>query len=576
MIGRAAIFERLHATDGVRLLRSACRFAGALFGLLVCGPIAAAAPADATLLDGLRARRLFELAERHCEQTLADPKLSAERRADLTIEWSRTLAQHALEVPADKSAPLWRECQGVVAHFAAEHPHDPRLILVRLQGLLGRGVESEAARQAAENSADPHATEAARALLRQTLSDLRKLSEELSAELRKAGGSSRQEGGLSAAQLASLELHVRYETARALRNQALCYPAGSADRTNSLTQAIESLAPVIRLDQRTPLVWSAMAEEIACWRLLGDFRETAAKLAAAEKEQPSPGFRNRLRAERIRLALAQREIDEALAEAGSSERQSGSAEVDLARLETLLAARDRASQQQPPEDPVPWERRVLDEVRSIEQAHGGQWLRQAEALLARDPLSGSEGQSAEALSRAAAGLYRGGKIDEALARYDEAAKLATIEQHADQAFDWALTAASIENERSHFRQAIDRYRSLAMKSPQHAKAAEAHLLAVHGEAQLAQAQQPPKLDEYATLLREHVATWPQGATAAQAWCWLGRFEELRQAWSEAIAALEHVPPGDPLFDQAVESTARCYLGWLADARAGTKRRTVGQ
>jgi hypothetical protein len=85
--------------------------------------------------------------------------------------------------------------------------------------------------------------------------------------------------------------------------------------------------------------------------------------------------------------------------------------------------------------------------------------------------------------------------------------------------------------------------------------------------QIAQAEKPPRLDEYQRLLQEHVAKWPNSETASQAYSWLGRLAEHDRKWPEAIELLSRVKPGDPQYGAAVEAMGRSYDAWLADTRA---------
>jgi tetratricopeptide (TPR) repeat protein len=190
-------------------------------------------------------------------------------------------------------------------------------------------------------------------------------------------------------------------------------------------------------------------------------------------------------------------------------------------------------------------------------------MRKAEMLLARAMADSTGPQSAELLAQAAAGYYRGGQLDRALAAYDQASQRAREMRQPEQAFQSAFTAATIEKERHHYRDALARYRALAAQ-PEEPKAAEAHLLAVYCAAQLAQAEQPPKLDEYDRLLREHVAAWPDGPTSSQARTWLGRLAVHRGDWQDAIDTLRHVKPADPHFADAVATMGSAYDAWFDD------------
>lgn len=534
-----------------------------LASLVALAASAAGASDDEQFLDGLRARGLFELAEKYCADRLADARIPAIQRADLTIELSRTLAQHALEAPPAEAPRLWSQAERVVEEFAARYARDPKLLLVRLQGALATAAQGEAARQEIEGSSAPQAVDAP-TILRRAIAALGKLADEIADRLRRRGRARGAETELSTAQLQSLEMNVRFELARALRNQALCYPSGTADRINSLSRAIESLAPLLAQQLATPLVWSAALEEIACLRLLGEYPGAERKLARLKKSQPQPEFADQLRAERIRVALARGQIDEALSEAGAAGRQRSSAVVQFARLEALLAAWRRASERRHAAEAADWQRRAVAEVRAIERSYGPRWMRKAEKLLARAMADSSGPQTAELLALAAASYYRSGQVDKAIAAYDRASEQARDERQPEKAFALGFTAATIEKERKRYRDALARYGALAAAFPEEPKAAQAHLLAVYCAAQLAQVHEPPDLDEYERLLREHVATWPSGTTASQAWTWLGRLAEHRHAWRDAIEALAHIQAGDPQFADAVATMGRAYEAWLEE------------
>ncbi len=370
---------------------------------------------------------------------------------------------------------------------------------------------------------------------------------------------------LSLAQLQSLQANVQVQLAQALRNQALCYPAGSPDQLNSLTQAVEVLADVLRQPPRTRLGVTAQLEEIRCLRLLGEHSAAERKLHDLEQNSPPPQTAQLLRAERIELALARGHIDEALSEAGARQQRDTGPEAEFARLEAQLAAWKRARLRNDEAAAADWQHRYVAQARAIGQAYGPRWMRRSESRLARAIATTDGSQSAEALAYAAASYYRGGQFDKSLSTYDQAVRRARGTE-PQRAFEWALTAATIEKQRGRYRDALERYRSLALGAPENSQAAEAHLLAVHCAAQLAQAAHPPDLGEYERLLREHVDSWPAAPTASQAYGWLGRLAEHRGHWPDAVAALNHVKLDDPSSAAAVEAAGRCYDAWLDDLR----------
>src|SRR5688572_21966456 len=108
----------------------------AIVALLVLAPIARGESADARFLAGLRQRQLFGLAEIYCADRLKTVATEDETRAELTIEFIRTLAEHAVNVQPEERAALWSQARAVAADFLRQTPLNPRAIQVRLQDAL--------------------------------------------------------------------------------------------------------------------------------------------------------------------------------------------------------------------------------------------------------------------------------------------------------------------------------------------------------------------------------------------------------------------------------------------------------
>lgn len=560
--------QSAHPVTNTRRPQSLTVLAAWLASLALGSLCAAGEPTDERFLDGLRQRRLYELAEKFCDDRLADAKLDDARRADLTVELVRTLSDHALDAGGEAAAGLWQRATQVVAEFAAQRRQYPRLMLVRLQGALARAAEGESLRLAQAGGGETEGLAPARDILRKAIADFEQLEREVAAQLSQTGQAGAPERGLNTPELQSLLANLQYQRAQTLLSQAQCYPVGSADRTNALSRAGEALELVARQKTRTALVWSAALAELARLRLLGEYSAAERQLEQLAGSQPPEAFAGRLQAERIRLALARERLDDALAEAGAAANATRGLEVELARLETLLAAWQRATTQRQDEEAAEWQRRAVAQAAEISNNYGGQWMRRAEGLVAGALTSSGVRQSSATLAFTAAGFYRSGQFDKALATFDQTARTARDENQAERAFDALYSAATIEKERQNYREASNRYRQLAIGAPQNPRAAAVHLLAAYCAAQLAQLEQPPKLDEYKNLLREHVATWPQNETASQAYSWLGRLAENRGDWNEAIETLAHVKASDPQYVEAAAAIGRCYEARLAAAHHG--------
>src|SRR5687768_9215474 len=124
---------------GLKPLARLLAAAGVAAALWHCAPSVATAQfpsVEERFIAGLRQRRLFELAEKHCQSKLAEQSLLPVERATLTIELIRTLVQHAAFARPEDRAALWQKARTTAAEFLASHSKNPRLILVRFQDAL--------------------------------------------------------------------------------------------------------------------------------------------------------------------------------------------------------------------------------------------------------------------------------------------------------------------------------------------------------------------------------------------------------------------------------------------------------
>jgi hypothetical protein len=170
----------------------------------------------------------------------------------------------------------------------------------------------------------------------------------------------------------------------------------------------------------------------------------------------------------------------------------------------------------------------------------------------------------DALLVSAASLYHNGRTAEAVAAYDRAAATLDEAGRTDQAFDAAMTAAAIVRQAGEVAQAAVRYRNLAAGHVNHRRAPEAHRLAILCVADRMRigppsAEQPPQLAAaYQALLREHLAQWPEAATAGDVRWWLGGLLAARHEWPAARDVLQSIQPPHEHFAAAAGLVADCY------------------
>ncbi len=541
---------------------------------LLFGPFAAAAQFghsangadDQRFLDGLRSRALFELAETFCSQRLAGGELAPAEQAWLTVEMSRTWAQHAANSPPEQRAERWNRAEDVVRRFLEDNPEHPFALLLRLQAVRVRVDRAELLREEAEVLPASQARgEQAIALLQQAQADLERLAGETESQLREAGtpipgGAERR---LSAAQLTELLREIEFQLARATRNLGQCYPAGSDDRAAALSQAAAVLDRLAGLPTDHRLTWPARLDQARCLRLLGDYETAAGKLQAILQENPPVGVRLQARAEQIELALDRRQLSQAIALAGKGRQieRAGSPLLDLALLRLCLAAWQENSKAGNRDQAKQWQEKATQMVAIVRQEHSPYWVRRAQMLLAAYLQGESTGQ-VDLLVQAAENAYHSQQFDQALATYDRAAQMAAQAGQADRAFQLAFTAATIEHRRNRHRQALERYRRLGLEMPRHPQAPEAHLLALHHAAQLAKDDPSANLPLYEQLAEEHLRTWPQATTSDEVrWC-LARLREAQERFPEAVELYRAIDPGFGKYDRVIRAAYRAWLALL--------------
>lgn len=563
---------RRHRACRPCLLRASTTAAiGVLVCLLLGLPAAAADDEEARFVEGLRQRRLFSLAETFCQARLADPQLGQADRAELVSQLLRCYAaQAAHAVPAERE-PLWQRARQTAADFQREQADNPRAILVRVQDALTALTQGELLRLEAELLPAPGTgLEDARGVLREAGRLLEQLDEDLARQIpQRHRQPPRADDELSAAELTALQQHVRYQRSRALRGLALCYAADSDDRIAMLTQAVQTLGQgLTQLAAGDPLADRFRIEQAGGYRLLGDFAAAEQALNQVQPAADQPDTLLESRAEAARLALAQRQPQQAW-EVLSQGRQSGgrvSAELDFAHLETYLALWRDAHDRGDAERAEGWQAKAVAMVRWIEQLHGPAWGRRADLLLVQTFGGSPAAAGLDVLIRTGDDLYRKGQADEAIVAYEKAAAAAAASGQTAQAFQLRYRAALVDQNRQRYQAAARRLRALARELPAQPQAAETHLLAAWNAAQAARHDEAA-LDDYAAILTEHLTLWTASETCETVRLWLGRLRERQQQWAAAADAYRGIGRDSQHFAEALPAAIRCWEAQLQQQSA---------
>ncbi len=525
----------------------------------------AAQPAERRFTDALVARRLFVLAELQCRQRLADSTLTIPQQASWTVELIRIMGQHAAHSRVADQAERWRAAHRVAEQFAESHPEHPQLVLVQIQDALNSLAAGELARMEAEVAVLPdQALARARDEIRTATRQLESLDKQLTEQLAQTGSSSRPADALSESELFSLQNNVRFQLARAFRNQALCYPSGSEDRLAALALAIEKLnATLTQLQRGDGLTWRVYLELAACYRLLGNLEQAQRALTTPLAEDAPSSVRLEARAEQARALIAAGHPQQALDELSRTEPASTPSlpELEFARLEATLSLLTAARQRKDEPLADQWQKKALATVDRIEQDFGNYWGHRANLALLAASASGVAAGNVEILERTARRLYQEGQPDAAIASYEQAATQARSTGDTAAAFGLEYTAAAIEQELARHAAAAERLRRLALEQSSSEQAPKTHLLAAWNAAQEVRSS-AGATDQYIGLLQEHLDRWPTGETANKARQWLGNLLEGQQKWEAAVDVYRGIAPDAPQFPAAVAALARCWQQWL--------------
>ena len=525
---------------------------------------AAVEESDQQFVDGLRQRRLFSLAETFCLERLDAPQKTGTDTIHWLIELIRTYSGQAVNTVGTARDTSWQKAADIARQFEVANPDHPRLPLVQVQAALALLAQGELARMEAEvGSAPDQALTLARSTIRAAARKLEAVDEHLTKTIPLAARNARQPDALTTTELSSLQQNVRYQWARALRNQALCYPAGSTDRLAALTQAVMKFEQPLRiLAADDPLVARIKIDQSVCHRLLGELKIAATMLNSLDTEDHPDSIRLVARAESIRLLVTASQLDQALKTLAQGRAINGtdSPELDFAHLEVYVAKWREAGRPPGNKDTAHWEKQSVAALEFIEQTHGPYWARRAELLLVGVNLKAGSG-NVNVLVRAARNLYLKGRLDDAVVAYDKAVQVAQAGSDEEQAFVLAYKAALIEQQRQRYGEARKRFRELAQSHRTNPLSSNAHLLAIVNLAQEAK-EDSRLLSDYAVWLSEHLQTWPSSETADTARLWLGQLYESKQQWELAVDNFSAITFSSEHFPLAVSSSTRCWSKWL--------------
>lgn len=560
-----------------RLLSALLSMCALLTAVTVADAGDAVSNTDKRFLEGLASRQMFDLAEAECELRLADARLTPQARAEWTAQLLAVLREHAKAVSDDaEREALWNKAETVASTFHKTNRDNPRAALVAYGDAMAALARGERARLAAALRADPAAMEKPQELLGRAIAKFKAVDAFLETQL----STTPTADGMSERELLSLQRNTRYQLGRAYRQRALCYTDGSADRIQALNQAIEAVDRVASLTVDNPLMWNARAEYAACRRLQGRLDEAEQLLQRYSLDEMPPDAAQRFLVEYVRLALARGDVDRAIAWTTSlQETPSPSPDADLACAEAYLARWDQAGAANDERASEQWQRRTEAQLALIGRRHGKYWAWRGELLLSKQTPLGPGDENLERRIKVADLAYFAGKLNEALAEYDAARRLALQQGKRERAYTIGMTAVAIENKRGNRDEVLRRLRETTTACRDQKGAAAAHRAAISLAVRQAAA---PTADDATiecaiAVLREHIATWPETPETDDVRWQLARLLEANARWGDAIGAYASLGPNFKDASSLVDATARCYVSLFEQLeKSGDKQRVNTQ
>ncbi|MBS0265236.1 MAG: hypothetical protein JSS02_25105 [Planctomycetes bacterium] len=287
----------------------------------------------------LRSRGLHRLAESYCLERLARRDLPAAERADLTLELSRTLEDHAERATGSEQEQLWTRAFAVVSDLLASEPDNPRRIVLEVQrACLPASIGHTRRLRSDLEPFDTTLRQRAVETLETAVAALRDIEPRLEAPPAKT--KSAHPGSLRPAERKAAQLQVRFRLAVALLDLAHLRVDPAAERKAAVVEAQKLLKGVGESAEDDTLVWRARMEFVQGCLLLDDFARTQRTLDALEQADPPAEFVDRLLALRVRLLLAQKEFRSALALLKQREQAPGIVPGELQALAVEVALAD--------------------------------------------------------------------------------------------------------------------------------------------------------------------------------------------------------------------------------------------
>jgi thioredoxin-like negative regulator of GroEL len=544
------------------------RYLALLFVMLAPTILFADVTADQARIDKFLKQRNFDRAEFICRERLSDSRISTRDRAAYTIELLRVVSRQAEVAAREERQAIFASADREIAKYLNYDRDSPQRLLVRFQAALLTRLKAVLRQYDRPRSVTAAADPAILKDFRDTNRQLRMLSRDVEEGLRRdRNRDPNKEERLTRKELTNLRARILLELGKTYQQQADAYPIGSDDRILAATESVQYLQKLSPASLSEAMWASSQLKLLAGYRIKGDWVGAAKLLRSFAAQSSSPSTRLGIHAELLRIAHKQqnwKRLEQLLVSQpndAATSQMSTRAEWSLAVIESYLGLAVETKGQGNARAATDWEGRataLLDERR---EEFGLFWVRRVQSVMAAAIDNGEARGSASTslLVHAAEGLYREGKLTEAMVAYDKAAGLAREEGDLVQAFELGRTAAGIRLKSGDRSAARKLFRDVALSYREYAKAPETHLLAI----KLAAAGSGDEgSGKYAALLEEHLEAWPTSEVSSTVYYWRAQGRQTQSDWLAATRDYLLVRDESRFAEDAMQSAIDCALRWL--------------
>ncbi|MFN0198924.1 MAG: tetratricopeptide repeat protein [Planctomycetaceae bacterium] len=163
--------------------------------------------------------------------------------------------------------------------------------------------------------------------------------------------------------------------------------------------------------------------------------------------------------------------------------------------------------------------------------------------------------------------HRRGEIESAIAEYQFVIARGREGKHVDLDLDTSLTTGGLLLQKGDLAGAVNTWKESFEANPEHAKAAQAHLLYAYGLGKQYEAQAiKSRREAYIGALLAHRTKYPGGETTGEATFMLAQLEERRLQSSKALGYYNEIARDHPRRLDADVGLARCYENILTHLR----------